>query len=157
MVFLPLARSAYGGNRAVSPAGGGSLPAKDLPDKDWQAGWQAGAYGGKTVVRLSQEQLLQDIMARKHYTYVLRSERDGCMYVGLTSDLRKRIEAHNKGKVRSTKSRRPLNLVYHEEYQDKTSARKREIFLKSGQGRLFLKAKLELQELANDRIGPQVA
>jgi putative endonuclease len=96
-------------------------------------------------------------MSGAYYTYVLKSKRDGHLYVGCTSDLSKRIEAHNKGKVRSTKSRRPLNLVYYEEYQDKTSARKREIFLKSGQGRFFLKAKLEPQALANDRIGPQVA
>ena len=81
-------------------------------------------------------------MAQRHYAYVLKSERDEHLYIGMTSDLGKRVKEHNRGKVRSTKSRRPLCLVYHEEYENKTSARKREIFLKSGQGRLFLKAKL---------------
>jgi putative endonuclease len=80
---------------------------------------------------------------QKYFTYVLRSEHDGHLYIGHTSDLRKRIREHNKGKVRSTKGRRPLSLVYYEEYEDRTSGRKREIFLKSGQGRLFLKNKLE--------------
>ena len=77
------------------------------------------------------------------HTYVLRSERDGRLYVGSTSNLSKRIDEHNRGKVRSTKGRRPFSLVYREEYENKIMARKREIFLKSGQGRLFLKAKLE--------------
>jgi putative endonuclease len=88
-------------------------------------------------------------MIQKYYTYVLKSERDDHLYIGYTSDLRKRIDEHNKGKVRSTKSRRPLSLVYYEEYEDKTSGRKREIFLKSGQGRLFLKNKLK--EFSTDR------
>jgi putative endonuclease len=82
-------------------------------------------------------------MSRKYYTYVLKSERDHHLYVGFISDLRKRVDEHNRGKVRSTKSRRPLSLVYYEEHENKTSGRKREIFLKSGQGRLFLKNKLE--------------
>ena len=91
-------------------------------------------------------------MNQKFFTYVLKSERDGHLYVGLTSDLRRRIEEHNKGKVRSTKSRKPLKLVYYEEYEDKTSGRKREMFLKSGQGRLYLKNRLK--ELANEAVSP---
>jgi putative endonuclease len=85
-------------------------------------------------------------MTQKYYTYVLKSERDDRLYIGSTSNLRRRINEHNKGEVRSTKGRRPLRLVYYEEHEDKTSGRKREIFLKSGQGRLFLKN--ELKELA---------
>ncbi len=82
-------------------------------------------------------------MTQKYYTYVLRSERDNYLYIGSTSNLRRRVDEHNGGKVRSTKSRRPLSLVYHEEHQDKTSARKREIFLKSGEGKLLLKSKIK--------------
>lgn len=86
-------------------------------------------------------------MVQEYYTYVLKSESDAHLYVGMTSDVRKRVSEHNRGKVRSTKSRRPLRLVYCEELPDKTSARKREIFLKSGQGRMFLKTRLrELEE-----------
>ena len=78
-----------------------------------------------------------------YYTYVLRSEKDGHFYIGLTSCLRKRIYQHNIGKVISAKALRPFKLFCYEEYQDKTTARKREIFLKSGQGRLFLQKKLK--------------
>ena len=87
-----------------------------------------------------------DIIAQKYYTYVLKSESDAHLYVGMTSDLKKRVSEHNKGKVRSTKSRRPLRLAYYEEFPEKTSARKRELFLKSGQGRIFLKTKIEDME-----------
>jgi putative endonuclease len=83
---------------------------------------------------------------------VLRSKRDEHLYIGFTSDLRKRVDEHNKGKVRSTKSRRPLSLVFYEEYEDKTLGRKREIFLKSGQGRLYLKNRLK--ELASRAVSP---
>ena len=82
-------------------------------------------------------------MNQKYYVYVLKSENDNHIYTGLTSDLVNRVNEHNKGKVRSTKSRRPFKLVYYEQHEDKTSGRKREIFLKSGQGRLFLKEKLK--------------
>ena len=92
-------------------------------------------------------------MTQKYYTYVLKSESDEHLYIGFTSHLRKRVDEHNKGKVRSTKRRKPLSLVYYEEFGDKTSARKREIFLKSGQGRLFLKNKLK--EWLNNHRGEE--
>ncbi len=44
------------------------------------------------------------------YVYVLKSLRDGKKYTGSTINLRRRIEEHNAGKVRSTKSRLPLVL-----------------------------------------------
>ena len=77
-----------------------------------------------------------------YFVYVLKSLKDKHFYIGMTCDLEKRIKAHNFGKVRSTKGRRPLELIYHEKFTDKTEAMKRERFLKSGQGRLFLKEKL---------------
>ena len=76
------------------------------------------------------------------YTYVLRSRRDGHLYIGMSGDLSNRVRAHNSGKVRSTKGRRPLDLVYYESYRTKAEARIREIFLKSGQGREYLKTKI---------------
>ncbi len=46
------------------------------------------------------------------YVYVLRSIKDGQFYVGLTRDLRARLQTHNKGLVASTKRRVPLELIY---------------------------------------------
>jgi putative endonuclease len=80
------------------------------------------------------------------YTYVLKSQKDGKLYIGSTGDLEKRIKAHNSGKVRSTKGRRPLILIYNESFLTKTEARKRENFFKSGVGRKELKEKLDEME-----------
>jgi len=49
-----------------------------------------------------------------YYVYVLKSKKDGQFYVGYTADLRKRLDLHNKGKVESTRYRRPFELVYYE-------------------------------------------
>ena len=71
--------------------------------------------------------------------YVLKSLSDQNLYVGCTEDLQMRLKAHNAGKVRSTKARRPLELIYKEFCNSKQEMRKRENFLKSGQGRKLLK------------------
>ncbi len=82
-----------------------------------------------------------------YWVYVIRSLKDKNIYTGCTSDLNKRLMYHNSGKVRSTKSRRPFELVYKEEYISMTEARKRENCLKSGQGRKWL------YELLDRRVG----
>ena len=74
-----------------------------------------------------------------YYTYILRSLKDKRLYIGSTRDLEKRIKAHNSGKVRSTKSRRPFELIYYEEFDSYTEARVRENFLKSGAGRGWIR------------------
>lgn len=77
------------------------------------------------------------------YTYVLISEKDGDLYIGLTKDLRKRIQDHQDGKVPSTAPRRPLNLVYYEACIAERDAIVREKNLKTGLGRKFIKRRLE--------------
>ena len=78
----------------------------------------------------------------KGFIYILRCA-DNRLYIGSTRDIDKRIEAHKDGKVRTTKSRRPIKLIYSEEMTTYTEARKRELYLKSGTGREWLKQKLE--------------
>ena len=65
---------------------------------------------------------------------------NGRLYTGYTEDLVERLNSHNSGKVRSTKAYKPYLVAYKEEYGNKTEARKREVFLKSGKGREFIKA-----------------
>ena len=75
-----------------------------------------------------------------NYTYIVRC-RDGTLYTGWTNNLEKRIEAHNSGKgARYTKSRRPVKLVYYEEFETKEEAMSREYAIK----RLKRKDKLKL-------------
>ncbi|MFH1710105.1 MAG: GIY-YIG nuclease family protein [bacterium] len=73
------------------------------------------------------------------HVYTLKSSVNKRLYTGYTEDLEQRIISHNSGKVRSTKSYRPYTLVYKESYNNKMEARKRELFLKSGVGRQYLK------------------
>ena len=66
------------------------------------------------------------------------------MYVGSSQDPEERLEnKHNKGKVSYTKGRMPWELVIKEEYQTRSEAVRREKFLKSGQGREYLKRVLK--------------
>ena len=66
----------------------------------------------------------------KHYFYVLLCS-DGSFYGGYTNDLKKRLEAHNSGKgAKYTKSRRPVEMIYLEEYADKRTAMQREYWFK---------------------------
>lgn len=68
------------------------------------------------------------------YVYVLKSKHDDKLYIGFTSDLRKRFMEHNKGLVQSTKLRIPFSLVYYEAYTDKEDAIERERMLKRFSG-----------------------
>lgn len=64
------------------------------------------------------------------YVYLLRSMKDGKFYLGWTTDLKRRLEEHNNGLTRSTKSRRPFELVDYETYPSPELAKKRERTLK---------------------------
>jgi len=77
------------------------------------------------------------------YTYVLLSKKDGKHYTGYTSDLKLRFEQHNNGEVESTSYRRPLKLIYYEACLDQEDAMRREKYLKSYQGRLYLAKRLK--------------
>lgn len=61
-----------------------------------------------------------------NYTYILKC-KDGSYYTGWTNCLEKRIKMHNAGKgAKYTKARRPVELVYFEEFEEKQQAMKRE-------------------------------
>jgi putative endonuclease len=74
-----------------------------------------------------------------YFAYVLKSGYDGTFYYGSTQNLETRIAAHNKGKSRYTKGRRPWAIHYFEEFETKSGAIKREMFFKSIDGYNFLK------------------
>ena len=65
-----------------------------------------------------------------NYTYIL-SCADGTLYTGWTNDLDRRLAAHNAGKGgKYTRSRLPVTLVYHEEFETKEQAMSREYAIK---------------------------
>lgn len=77
------------------------------------------------------------------YTYVLQSKKDNGFYVGFTKDLKLRFEKHSKGQVESTRDRRPLKLIYYESCLNQDDATKREKYLKSYHGKMFIKKRLK--------------
>lgn len=76
----------------------------------------------------------------KNYTYLLKCA-DESLYCGWTNHLEERVRAHNEGRgAKYTKSRRPVVLVYYEEFATKQEAMQREWAVK----RLSRKEKLRL-------------
>ncbi len=75
-----------------------------------------------------------------YLVYILESLADGSYYVGYTQDLNSRLERHNQGKSRYTKTKRPWKLVYSEDYKDRSSAMKREKEIKGRKSRHFVES-----------------
>ena len=70
-------------------------------------------------------------MIMSYYVYILKCS-DDTLYTGITTDVKRRVEEHNnsdKG-AKYTKLRRPVELVYSEDSQDRSSASKREYAIK---------------------------
>ena len=65
-----------------------------------------------------------------NYVYIVECN-DNTLYTGWTNNLEKRIKAHYDGKgAKYTQGRRPVRLVYFEEFETKQEALKREWFIK---------------------------
>ena len=62
--------------------------------------------------------------------YVIKSLKDNRLYYGFTNDIKRRLKEHNEGKVLSTKSRVPFELVYYELAETIIIARKKEKYFK---------------------------
>ena len=72
-----------------------------------------------------------------YFVYILYSEKDKNLYTGCTHNIESRVKRHNAGSVTATKIRRPLKLIYNEEYNSKSEAFARERFLKTKWGNTF--------------------
>jgi len=68
------------------------------------------------------------------YTYILQSLKNKSLYIGYTTDLKKRFTEHNSGKGSATKPFRPYKLIFYEAFLNKIDAKNREEYLKSGWG-----------------------
>ena len=77
-----------------------------------------------------------------NYVYLLECA-DNTLYCGWTTDLKRRVAAHNMGSgAKYTRSRRPVRLLYYEEYEDRHDALSREWHIK----RLSRNEKIRLAE-----------
>ncbi len=87
------------------------------------------------------------------FVYLLRSMKDGKFYLGWTTDLKRRLEEHNAGLTRSTKSRRPFELIHYEAHLSPELAKKRERTLKRCPRMLYLFKKRALNKGAKEVVG----
>ncbi|OGG25770.1 hypothetical protein A2960_05035 [Candidatus Gottesmanbacteria bacterium RIFCSPLOWO2_01_FULL_39_12b] len=76
------------------------------------------------------------------YAYILRSLKNSSLYIGYTSDLKKRFKEHNSGKNSATKPFIPYKLIFYEAFLNRIDAKNREKYLKSGYGRRTIKTLL---------------
>jgi len=82
------------------------------------------------------------------FCYMLQC-KDGSLYVGMTNDVAIRVQKHNRGLgPEFTKKRRPVELIWSQEFTDRLAARDREVELKgwSRKKKLGLVAGLEKSE-----------
>jgi putative endonuclease len=78
-----------------------------------------------------------------YFVYVLKSLSDGNFYVGYTHDLKKRLKEHNEGVSKSTKFRRPFELIYFEGCLNIKDAMHREKYLKTTYGHRYIPNRLK--------------
>jgi len=72
------------------------------------------------------------------YVYILQSEKDQKRYIGFTTNFERRLSEHNSGLVKSTKNRRPLKIIYLEEFESKDEAMNREKEIKAKKGKFII-------------------
>ena len=77
------------------------------------------------------------------YTVYVLKDDENRLYKGLTNNLNRRIQEHRRGKTKSTRKLKNIQLVYQEVYDDFETARIRELFFKTAAGRRFLKTKMK--------------
>lgn len=89
------------------------------------------------------------------YVYILQSINYRDLYIGYTTDLKRRFQEHNRGAAFYTKKHSPWLLIHYEAYLDKDDARRREKYLKTNQGSRLLKRMLKnifISKNINNRI-----
>lgn len=69
-----------------------------------------------------------------YYVYILQSKKDKSLYIGYTADLITRLKKHNRGENKATKPFIPYKLIFYEAFLNRTDAKNREKYLKSGYG-----------------------
>jgi len=79
------------------------------------------------------------ITMTQFYVYAIKSLNNNYVYIGLTSNLEKRLKEHNRGKTKSNNSYRPFKLIFSKTFSSRTDPRNAERKLKQGSGREFLK------------------
>jgi len=57
-----------------------------------------------------------------YYVYILRSQKDKSIYIGVTTNLKKRVREHNSRGLKFTTSKRPYKLIWYSVFPNKVKA-----------------------------------
>lgn len=77
-----------------------------------------------------------------YYVYIMRSDKDNSKYIGVTADLKKRLQEHNSGRARYSKTKQPYKIIWYSAFLEKQKAYDFERYLKSSSGYAFTKKRL---------------
>jgi len=77
------------------------------------------------------------------YIYILQFEKDKNFYTGYTKNLKLRLELHQKKQISSTEDRGLFRLIYYEACLNQQDAIRREKYLKTYLGKMFLRNRLK--------------
>jgi putative endonuclease len=78
-----------------------------------------------------------------YYVYLLRSQKNGKIYTGYTTDLKRRVKDHFSKHVHTTYRMGEVKLIYYEAFTDKSDATEREGYLKTTKGKRTVKLMLK--------------
>lgn len=106
----------------------------------WHAGGEYQISASIPKHFIEQERNLISLM---FYVYVIFSHDFDRIYIGMTSDLDKRLKEHNSGHSKSTKAFAPWEIVYSESFSSRKEARERENSLKSFRKRKWIRYMLK--------------
>jgi len=74
-----------------------------------------------------------------YFVYIIESVKDGTYYIGSTQDIEERLQRHNQGRSKYTRTKQPWKLIYVEEYKDRTAAIKKELVIKQRKSKDYIK------------------
>lgn len=77
-----------------------------------------------------------------YYVYILQSEKDRSRYLGVTEDLKRRLQEHNNGSAKYSNTKRPYKIIWYSAFVNKLRAYTFEKYLKSSSGYAFTKKHL---------------
>ncbi len=72
-----------------------------------------------------------------YFVYIIQSQIDESYYVGITEDIKQRLQDHNSGSAKYTSSKKPFKLIWYCAFPSKTKALSFEKYLKHGSGFAF--------------------
>ena len=77
-----------------------------------------------------------------YYLYVIKSKIKDFIYIGQTTDLKRRFKEHNNKEELSTKHYAPFELIFYEAYRSRKDCLRREEYLKTTKGKTTLRSML---------------